>query len=60
MQVVEPLGASALVTVLVGGKPVKVDAPVNTSVRPDQDVHLAFDAANIRWMDAATGAALAR
>lgn len=58
VQVVEPLGANALVTVLVGGKPVKVEAPVNTAVRPDQDVHLAFDAANIRWMDATTGAAL--
>ena len=58
VQVVEPLGASALVTVLVGGKPVKVEAPVDTTVRPDQDVHLAFDAANIRWMDATTGAAL--
>ena len=58
VQVVEPLGASALVTVLVGGKPVKVEAPVTTSVRPDQDVHLAFDAANVRWMDAVTGVAL--
>ena len=58
VQVVEPLGASALVTVLVGGKPVKVEAPVTTTVRPDQDVHIAFDPANIRWMDAATGVAL--
>lgn len=58
VQVVEPLGASALVTVLVGGRPVKVEAPVATAVRPDQDVHLAFDPANIRWMDAATGVAL--
>ncbi len=59
VQVVEPLGASALVTVLVGGTPVKVDAPVNTPVQPDQDVHLSFDAAHIRWMDATSGAAVA-
>ena len=58
VQVVEPLGASALVTVLVGGTPVKIEAPVNTSVRPDDDVHLTFDASRVRWMDAGTGAAL--
>ena len=58
VQVVEPLGASALVTVLVGSTPVKVDAPVNTPVRPDQDVHLAFEPTNVRWMDAASGKAL--
>src|SRR5438094_1288877 len=59
VQVVEPLGATALVTVLVGKVPVKVDAPVNTTVRPDQNVSLAFEPADIRWMDATTGAALA-
>ena len=58
VQVVEPLGASALVTVLVGGTPVKVDAPVDTTVHPDQDVHLAFEPSHIRWMDAATGVAV--
>ena len=56
--VVEPLGANALVTVSVGGTPVKVEAAVDTAVRPDHDVHLAFDPANIRWMDAQTGAAV--
>ncbi len=56
--VVEPLGASALVTVTVGRTPVKVEAPVNTTVRPDQDVKLAFDLANVRWMDAASGTAV--
>jgi len=60
VQVVEPLGPTALVTVLVGAAPVKVEAPVTTPVRPDQSVSLAFDSANIRWMDASTGAALAR
>jgi len=60
VQVVEPLGSSALVTVMVGKTHVKVEAPVNTTLKPDQDVHLAFDAARIRWMDAASGNALAR
>ncbi len=45
-------------TVTVGGTPVKVEAPVNTTVRPDQDVKLAFDLANVRWMDAASGTAV--
>jgi multiple sugar transport system ATP-binding protein len=58
VQVVEPLGSIALVTVLVGGTPVKIEAPVNTPVRPDENVHLTFDASRIRWMDAASGAAL--
>jgi multiple sugar transport system ATP-binding protein len=60
VQVVEPLGSIALVTALIGATPVKIEAPVNTTVRPDQDVHLSFDAARIRWMDAATGAAVSR
>ncbi len=58
VQVVEPLGANALVTVLVGSTPVKVEAPVDTPLRPDEDVHLAFDPVHIRWMDAVTGTAL--
>ena len=58
VQVVEPLGANALVTVLVGKSIVKIEAPVNTTVRPDEDVHLQFDHARIRWMDAANGMAL--
>ncbi len=56
--VVEPLGANALVTVMVGKTPVKVEAPVNTTVKPDQEVHLAFDLAHVRWMDAASGDAV--
>ena len=60
VQVVEPLGAVALVTVLVGKTPVKIETAVDTSVRPDQEVSLAFEPSHIRWMDATTGAALAR
>jgi multiple sugar transport system ATP-binding protein len=60
VQVVEPLGATALVTAVVAGTPVKVETAVDTAVRPDQDVHLAFDARNVRWIDAKTGRALGR
>jgi multiple sugar transport system ATP-binding protein len=56
--VVEPLGSNALVTVMVGKTPVKVEAPVDTTVKPDQDVHLAFDLARVRWMDATNGNAV--
>ena len=56
--VVEPLGANALVTVMVGKTAVKVEAPVDTTVKPDQDVHLAFDLAHVRWMDATSGNAV--
>ena len=56
--VVEPLGANALVTVMVGKTALKVEAPVDTTVKPDQDVHLAFDLAHVRWMDAASGNAV--
>ncbi|TMF55352.1 MAG: ABC transporter ATP-binding protein, partial [Chloroflexi bacterium] len=58
VMVVEPLGSNALVTVVVGKTPVKVEAPVDTAVRPDQDVHLAFDLAHVRWMDATSGNAV--
>jgi multiple sugar transport system ATP-binding protein len=58
VMVVEPLGSNALVTVLVGKTPVKVEAPVDTAVRPDQDVHLAFDLAHVRWMDGTSGNAV--
>ncbi|MEO8631960.1 MAG: ABC transporter ATP-binding protein [Chloroflexota bacterium] len=56
--VVEPLGSNALVTVMVGKTAVKVEAPVNTTVKPDEDVHLAFDLAHARWMDATSGNAV--
>jgi multiple sugar transport system ATP-binding protein len=56
--VVEPLGANALVTVMVGKTAMKVEAPVDTTVKPDQDVHLAFDQTHVRWMDAASGNAV--
>jgi multiple sugar transport system ATP-binding protein len=56
--VVEPLGSHALVTALVGKTPVKVQAPVSIGLHLDQAITLSFEESRIRWMDAATGAAL--
>jgi len=58
--VVEPLGSHALVTVLVGKTAVKVQAPIDVAVRPDQAINLQFDEATLRWMDAGTGSAIQR
>jgi multiple sugar transport system ATP-binding protein len=56
--VVEPLGSHALVTAVVGKTAVKVQAPVDVDVRPDQSIALHFDESRVRWMDAGSGAAL--
>jgi len=37
---------------------VKVQAPIDVGVRPDQAINLRFDEATVRWMDAGTGAAV--
>jgi ABC-type sugar transport system ATPase subunit len=58
VQVVEPLGSHALITVLVGKTPVKIQTPVDSPVRPNEQVALTVDRARIRWMDDATGAAI--
>ncbi len=58
--VVEPLGSHALVTVMVGKTAVKVQAPIDVAVRPDQAVNLHFNEATLRWMDAGTGSAIQR
>ena len=56
--VVEPLGSHALVTARIAGVPVKIEAPVDIGLRSDERIHVAVDQARIRWMDAATGAAI--
>jgi len=58
VMVVEPLGSHALVTVLVGKTAVKIQAPIDVAVRPDQAINLRFDEATLRWMDAGTGSAI--
>jgi multiple sugar transport system ATP-binding protein len=56
--VVEPLGSHALITALIGKTPVKVQAPVDSAVKPDEPVGLGLDADRVRWMNAETGEAL--
>jgi multiple sugar transport system ATP-binding protein len=56
--VVEPLGSHALVTAMVGKTLVKVQAPIALRAKPDDEIHLAFNEAMVRWMDAETGGAL--
>ena len=58
--VIEPLGSHALVTVLVGKTAVKVQAPIDVAVRPDEAINLRFNEATLRWMDAGTGSAIPR
>ena len=43
-----------------GKTPVKVQAPIDVAVQPDQAINLRFDEATLRWMDAGTGSAIPR
>jgi len=58
VQVFEPLGSHALITALVGKTPVKIQAPVDSPERANDQVRLAVDRGRIRWMDEKTGAAI--
>ncbi len=57
--VVEPLGSHALLTIVVGNESIKVVAPADTTLRADEDLRLAPEPHKVRWMDAASGKALA-
>ena len=55
----EPLGSHALITAMVGKTPLKVQVPVDTQVRPDEEIRLGLQPSLLRWMDQATGEAIA-
>ena len=54
----EPLGSHALITAMVGKIALKVQAPIDTHVRPDEQIRLGVQPGLIRWLDQATGEAL--
>jgi multiple sugar transport system ATP-binding protein len=58
VEVVEPTGASILLTVLLGDQRLKVSAPPDLSVAPDQTVRLRVDPASLRLFDPDTALAL--
>ncbi len=54
VEVIEPLGAQNLLTVYVGGHRLKVSTHPSVPVTIDQELHIRFPAAQIRWIDPAT------
>jgi multiple sugar transport system ATP-binding protein len=58
VQVVEPLGPHVLLTLAVDGQSLKVTAPPETVVRPNDVVWLQPSERRLRWMHAGSGAAL--
>ncbi len=55
VQVVEPLGSSTLITVLVGDSQLKVQVPATATVKAGQTVHLELPVAALRLFDPETG-----
>lgn len=53
--VVEPLGSHLLLTVQVGGAPLKVQTRVDFPVQPDQTIYLKLEPKQVRWFDPQTG-----
>lgn len=53
--VVEPLGSHLLLTVNVGGEPIKVQSRVDFPVQVDQTIYLKMQADKIRWFDPQSG-----
>jgi multiple sugar transport system ATP-binding protein len=58
VEVVEPTGASMLLTVLLGDQRLKVSAPPDLQVSPDETVRLRIDPAAVRLFDPETALAL--
>jgi multiple sugar transport system ATP-binding protein len=57
--VAEPLGSHTLLTVQVGKDSLKVVAPADDVFKPDQSLQIAPEPHKIRWMDEASGKAIA-
>ncbi len=57
--VAEPLGSHTLLTVRVGSESIKVIAPADSTYQPDEPLQIAPEPHKIRWMDEATGNAIA-
>lgn len=53
--VVEPLGSHVLLTVQVGGAPLKVQTRVDFPAVPDQTIYLKLEPKQVRWFDPQTG-----
>jgi multiple sugar transport system ATP-binding protein len=54
----EPLGSHALITAMVGKTVLKVQAPIDTRVKPDEEIRLGVQPSLVRWLDQASGEAL--
>jgi multiple sugar transport system ATP-binding protein len=55
LQVFEPLGASTLLTTVIGGHTVKVQAPPSFRGTPGQALRLSLPVGSCRWYDPETG-----
>jgi multiple sugar transport system ATP-binding protein len=60
VNVAEPMGSHMLLTGRVAGDVVRVVAPPDTRIEPGTTLGLALDPARLSWMDADSGARLAR
>jgi len=58
VEVVEPTGAAMLLTVLLGDQRLKVSAPADLRVEPDETVRLRIDPSSVRLFDPETSLAL--
>ena len=56
--VIEPLGSHNLLTLAMGDERLKATTRPDSTIAPDQDVSLTFDAQRIRWLDAESGEAI--
>ncbi|HXF68325.1 MAG TPA: ABC transporter ATP-binding protein [Thermoflexus sp.] len=58
VMVVEPLGASLLITARLGAQTLKLTLPSGRTIAPGQTLWVSFPPTAIRWMDAQSGRAI--